>query len=187
MLNDIVDHNFLNTKKYKFIKDNLIIIYDFITKEEVDEIFKIINLKTNVWDYSTGNFSKYLTITKSYDVLENLTKRVQNILKNKNLTTSGFHTIHKFEIGDLIPEHIDYGDFYGNMMYGGAVYLNDNFEGGELYYFDHDIDIKPIPMAAVFHLSDAPHMVKPITKGIRYSLPFFIWKDIEAIHKLHNK
>lgn len=187
MLNDIVDDIFLNTKKHEFIKDNLIIVYDFITQEEVDEIFKIINLETNVWDYSTNNLSKYLAIKESYEVLNNLTKRVQNIIKNKSFTTSGFATIHKFEIGDTIPKHIDYGDYYDNMIYGGVVYLNNNFSGGELYYFDHDVTIKPTPLSAVFHLADTPHTVKPITKGIRYSLPFFIWKDLEAIYKLHNK
>lgn len=179
MLNDIVNESFLNTVKYKHFQDNIILIYNFISKEEIDEIYKIINLKDNVWHYSYGKFSKYLAVENSL-VLNNLTKKVQNILKDQNLTTSGFNTIHKFETNDMIPEHIDYGDHYGNMLYGGAIYLNDNFDGGELYYTKYKIGIKPVSMAMALHPADAPHTVQTVQNGVRYSLPFFIWKDLSV-------
>lgn len=182
MLNNIVDVNFLNTKKYEHIKDNLMIIYNFIDKKEVEAIYKIINLENNTWDYSYGNFSKYLAV-ENFEIFNSLTNKVQNILKNSNLTTSGFHTIHKFEINDMIPEHVDYGDHYDNMLYGGVIYLNDDFDGGELYYTELDVTIKPVAMAMALHPADAPHMVKPMNNGIRYSLPFFIWKDLSVVFK----
>ena len=54
-------------------------------------------------------------------------------------------------------------------------YWNDDFEGGELYYPQHDITIKPEPGLAVFHPGDIHylHGVKMVTSGERYTTPAF--------------
>jgi hypothetical protein len=55
------------------------------------------------------------------------------------------------------------------------IYYNDNFEGGELYYPEHDIVIKPEPGLAVAHPGDIHflHGVKPIISGERWTTPSF--------------
>lgn len=54
-------------------------------------------------------------------------------------------------------------------------YYNDDFEGGELYYPEHDIVVKPKPGLAVLHPGDFYYMhgVKPVTEGERYTTPAF--------------
>jgi hypothetical protein len=54
-------------------------------------------------------------------------------------------------------------------------YYNDDFEGGELYYPEHDIIVKPKPGLAVLHPGDFYYMhgVKPVTEGERYTTPAF--------------
>lgn len=54
-------------------------------------------------------------------------------------------------------------------------YYNDDFEGGELYYPQHDITVKPEPGLAVFHPGDINylHGVKMVTSGERYTTPAF--------------
>lgn len=54
-------------------------------------------------------------------------------------------------------------------------YWNDDFGGGELYYPQHDIIIKPKPGLAVLHPGDIGYMhgVKPITCGERFTTPAF--------------
>jgi hypothetical protein len=54
-------------------------------------------------------------------------------------------------------------------------YYNDDFEGGELYYPQHNITIKPEPGMAVFHPGDIHylHGVSMITEGLRYTTPSF--------------
>lgn len=54
-------------------------------------------------------------------------------------------------------------------------YYNDDFEGGELYYPQHDIVVKPKPGLAVLHPGDFYYMhgVKPVTSGERYTTPAF--------------
>jgi hypothetical protein len=57
----------------------------------------------------------------------------------------------------------------------GLFYLNDDYEGGELYFLNQGIEFKPKPGAAYFFPGDIgySHGVKEITSGIRYVIPFF--------------
>jgi len=54
-------------------------------------------------------------------------------------------------------------------------YWNNDFEGGELYYPEHDIVVKPEPGLAVIHPGDINylHGVKLVTSGERYTSPAF--------------
>lgn len=62
----------------------------------------------------------------------------------------------------------------------GLFYLNDDYEGGELYFPQHDIEFKPKAGAAYFFPGDKNylHGVKEIKSGIRYVIPFF-WTILE--------
>lgn len=57
----------------------------------------------------------------------------------------------------------------------GLFYLNDDYEGGELYFPNQNIKIKPKPGAAYFFPGDKNyiHGVTEIKSGIRYVVPFF--------------
>jgi predicted 2-oxoglutarate/Fe(II)-dependent dioxygenase YbiX len=55
------------------------------------------------------------------------------------------------------------------------VYLNDDYEGGELYFPNQDIKFKPKRGAAYFFPGDMNyiHGITEVTSGIRYTCPFF--------------
>lgn len=55
------------------------------------------------------------------------------------------------------------------------IYYNDDFDGGELYYPQHNIEITPKPGLAVAHPGDINylHGVKMVTKGERFTTPSF--------------
>lgn len=57
----------------------------------------------------------------------------------------------------------------------GLFYLNDEYEGGELYFPEQGIQFKPKRGAAYFFPGDMNyiHGVTEITSGIRYVSPFF--------------
>ena len=63
-------------------------------------------------------------------------------------------------------------------------YLNDDYEGGELYFPLQDIKFKPKKGAAYFFPGDMNyiHGVTEITSGIRYTCPFF-WQILEHTGK----
>jgi len=54
-----------------------------------------------------------------------------------------------------------------------VVYLNNDYEGGEIHFPDYGIEIKPEP-GDLLCFPDEPHFVhgvKPILKGTRYTTP----------------
>lgn len=55
------------------------------------------------------------------------------------------------------------------------IYYNDDFTGGELYYPQHDLEIKPEPGLGVAHPGDINylHGVKKVISGERYTTPSF--------------
>jgi hypothetical protein len=59
-------------------------------------------------------------------------------------------------------------------------YFNDEYEGGELYFPNQDVKIKPKAGSAYFFPGDMNyvHGVTPITSGLRFTCPFF-WTVME--------
>jgi predicted 2-oxoglutarate/Fe(II)-dependent dioxygenase YbiX len=57
----------------------------------------------------------------------------------------------------------------------GLFYINDDYEGGELYFPNQGIQFKPKAGAAYFFPGDKNyiHGVTQIKSGIRYTVPFF--------------
>ena len=54
-------------------------------------------------------------------------------------------------------------------------YYNDDYEGGEIYFPQHDVEIKPKAGMAVMFVGDVNylHGVKMVTSGYRYTTPSF--------------
>ena len=52
------------------------------------------------------------------------------------------------------------------------LFLNDDYEGGDLVFLDQNIKIKPEPGLLVTFPStyNYPHKVEPVTKGTRYAM-----------------
>ena len=59
--------------------------------------------------------------------------------------------------------------------FGGVIYLNSDFDGGEIYYPRLGIEVMPKPGMVVLHPADwkYTHGVKKITQGKRYTISCF--------------
>jgi Family of unknown function (DUF6065)/2OG-Fe(II) oxygenase superfamily len=95
--------------------------------------------------------------------------------------------IVKWDAGIFMLPHADNAnpDATKHMMpyrdLAGIVYLNDDYEGGELYFTAHDIAIKPrrgmfVGFTAGFHHE---HAVLRVDSGTRLTMPFFLAFDSE--------
>jgi hypothetical protein len=64
---------------------------------------------------------------------------------------------------------------FPNYDIASLFYLNDDYEGGELYFPQHNIQFKPKRGSAYFFPGDKNyvHGVTEIKSGIRYTCPFF--------------
>ena len=86
----------------------------------------------------------------------------------------------KWKDGDFQHPHADGENENGKHPYhwrhfGCVYYLNDNYDGGEIYFPKQNIELKPKPNTLVFFPGTLEylHGVKPTTKGIRYTLTSF--------------
>lgn len=63
--------------------------------------------------------------------------------------------------------------------YGGVVYLNDDFEGGQIYYPNLNIQIQPRAGMVVIHPAGLKftHGVRQMQKGTRYTISAFFSAD----------
>jgi hypothetical protein len=93
----------------------------------------------------------------------------------------------KWDVGGFAAPHSDNSDFDGHPnafeinKYVGILYLNYDYEGGELYFPDHNIELKPAAYSYICFPGGVEniHGVKEITKGVRYTMVSF-WDFAEA-------
>lgn len=86
-------------------------------------------------------------------------------------STEGLLSILKYGITGYLPEHQDQG--VSSRVLSTVAYLNDDYVGGEIYFPQIDVQIKPEAGSIIFFPSNFvfSHTVKPITKGFRYAVP----------------
>ena len=85
----------------------------------------------------------------------------------------------RYEPGQHFAVHADSGFSY-NCTVSSVMYLNDNYEGGELWFPFLDLTYTPVAGDIVIFPSTYiyAHASKPITSGIKYSaVTMFDWND----------
>jgi predicted 2-oxoglutarate/Fe(II)-dependent dioxygenase YbiX len=99
----------------------------------------------------------------------------------KFITPSSIHA-QKWDVGSSANPHSDNSDFEGNptegfenLKYVGILYLNEDYEGGDLFFPEHDISIHPNPGSMYIFSGGVEniHGVTEITSGTRYSIVSF--------------
>lgn len=100
---------------------------------------------------------------------------------NKKVTPSSIHA-QKWDVGSSANPHSDNSDFEGNptegfdnLKYVGILYLNSDYEGGDLFFPEHNISIHPNAGSMYIFSGGVEniHGVTEITKGTRYSIVSF--------------
>lgn len=121
---------------------------------------------------------------------------INNILKNAITKASeDYAKIHNINIGILTPLSISkystgksmgpHVDDYGNgddPNISVVLYLNDDYEGGELFFKEQNIKIKPEAGSIIIFPSVDPyyHESLPVISGIKYMCPGF-WRKTNKV------
>jgi hypothetical protein len=106
----------------------------------------------------------------------------------------------KWEVGGFATPHSDNSDFDGNPTsfeinkYVGILYLNDNYEGGNLYFTSHEdintpvLEISPAAGSYVVFPGGVEniHGVSEILSGTRYTMVSF-WDFADAVYSEERK
>ncbi len=90
--------------------------------------------------------------------------------KNIKSREQSMHLL-RYDISGHLPAHQDQG--VSSRVLSVLLYLNDDYEGGELEFRHSNIKIKPEAGSVLFFPSNFlyVHEVYPVTKGPRYALP----------------
>jgi len=192
-------------------KEDIIVIHDFIKKEEIDLFINYQKyLDTNgLWDMgdSTGDpYSQWSNrfmgaanlksigkgLGTPYDIdifnkLVNLRTRIKHeIMKVYNLDVVYADSLNliKWPHGYVQPAHSDFENYglephvYNWRQVGCVLYLNDDFEGGDIHFPQHGISIPVKPGMLAFFPGDVHHShgVKRVLNGTRYTISSF-WTE----------
>lgn len=80
--------------------------------------------------------------------------------------------------------HIDDQDPEPYIEYSTVIYLNDNFEGGKIYFPELQFEYAPKKYAGVFFLSDGKlwkHGITPVESGTRSTLLYMHTTQLEHV------
>lgn len=152
------------------------IINNFLSKEEINLLMSDCLDKNTKWEYRDQLVKVYITNLNQHDIIKSITKKINTIFENKFYIQMIRH-INKTTLETTWHRHYD-GESGKGTEYGVIIYLNDNFEGGELFYPKLNYTYKPKAGDLVIHpgSEEYTHEVNPLISGERYTLTTFLRK-----------
>ena len=165
---------------------------NFLTSEEILAILDpICALKDDEWyeedlpeydRHHAGRTYEASRLPNGYEIVASINARVAELFKNVDsivqvgsivrgtdkITPSGMHRDN--EDGQYEEENRN-----ATVKYGVLMYLNSNFDGGEICYPELEIEYKPKPGVLLIHDAGNMHGVNSISNGTRYSMTSFVY------------
>jgi hypothetical protein len=170
----------LKIKKIYFEDTDIFVVENFLTKETLtyfDE--KIKNAK---WDLEQQWYPWSFNVEKiDQDVTDRIINRIQSLFENQ-YSWMGSHIIQRIKDGSGMDLHLDKSDVEEqNNSVGIAIYINDNFDGGEIHYPNLGISYKPVRGSLICHPGSAEytHGVNKTIGNDRYILSSYGLKAVD--------
>jgi hypothetical protein len=128
-----------------------------------------------------------------FETLREKFKEAIQLVFDREVVANTSHA-QKWDVGGFAAPHSDNSDFDGSPnafeinKYVGILYLNDDYEGGELYFPDHNLEFKPAAYSYICFPGGIEniHGVKEILKGTRYTMVSF-WDFADAVYSDEKK
>lgn len=169
--------------------DNIKIISNFLTKEEIEYLMhdiddrpfiSFISQKDNEGN-ATTYMHQYNGIKDIYKIIERCKEQISKsygIAKEKIQAKATDLNVVKWTPGTYLKLHVDDLGYVTDNHLPVLIYLNNEYEGGEISFELHNLSIKPntgdfIVFPGNLHY---PHEVKKVLSGLRYTLP--VWFTI---------
>ena len=124
---------------------------------------------------------KGLFSTTNQYFLEKTDKQIKQSFELVSEIYPDYLGLVRWNVGDSQAPHADGENPNGDAHpfnwrnFGCVYYMNDDYEGGEIYFPNQDITLKPKPNTLVFFPGTLEylHGVNPVTSGVRYTLTSF--------------
>lgn len=189
-----------NTKGELGIPQNRIVeIPNFVTPEAAEKMIGYIESYADLWGdiafYGSSGMgihpddprlAEYGLPPMYFDSLRKKFQEAIELVFERPVKANTSHA-QKWDVGGFASPHSDNSDHDGHPnafeinKYVGILYLNGNYNGGELYFPDHDIEFKPAQFSYICFPGGVEniHGVREITEGVRYTMVSF-WDFAEA-------
>lgn len=166
---------------------SILYIENFIDQSMVDELNALI--RSDYDDFyvkevaSKSVESRTFVFDEKYNhIIQHIYDKSSEALHKYYDTESEFkwqNRINHFYPGKFFPLHVD-NMFESEVTHGCVFYINDEYEGGEIYYPELGIEIKPPANSFIMHpvLPDHIHGVKMVTSGDRFTVSYFAFSEI---------
>ena len=158
------------------IADGIYEFENYISDSEIAAFMEI--SKKNI--KNDGEMQLYFEHNDFAPLFRKLRSRVDPMFKNLE-RMAGFYRVQRWETNSGMDLHRD--DAYGErpdqvgIKWGIVIYLNDEYEGGNIEYPDQGIAFKPKVGSMLVHRGDIPHKVQVVTSGDRYYITGFAYGD----------
>lgn len=184
--NIVILNNFIDLEDLKQVQSFLPKINKWVDtgSDEYSEDGKEVLYNASYWKDRQCSAEIILSLDKNiYNIIDKYINKMKNYLEDKfkvRLMARPPVIIRWFE-GLFQEPHADKQLLDGspnpfpNYDINSLIYYNEDFEGGELYYPQYDLEIKPSPGLAVAHPGDIfyLHGVRKIKSGQRWTTPSF--------------
>ncbi len=174
MIPTVVD-NFISYEKANKLKDYFKSIENFNFEEN----------KFFHWKHPNGEKISEEAQEDIDDILSRILIHINEEFKTSQLELKRV-IIQTYEKGPGSPVHVDeeyaeMEDGFKQISYSAIVYLNDNYEGGEIHFPKDDYKLKPKAGTMIFFHGDlnSPHGVLPVVSGDRTNIVIFFRKKYE--------
>jgi hypothetical protein len=189
------------------IKDNRIVeIPNFVNSEDAKNMINYFEAKAEMWGdiafYGSSGMglqpndpmlADYSLPGDFFDNLREQFKAHVEAVFGREVRANTSHA-QKWDVGGFANPHSDNSDNHGEPnafeinKYVAILYLNGNYEGGDLYFPDHNISFKPTPYALIVFPGGVEniHGVSEITEGTRYTMVSF-WDFADAEYSEEKK
>jgi len=172
---------------------NIVFMHGLLSPGEASVVTEFCRSATG-WKSSSYDGSKDMGISIPNDesaVFESMmtaTSKVRFAIEDhfgRELSTQ-YPNIRRWDAGDSQPLHADGEDLEGRpnesypVDYASVIYVNDDYEGGELHFPLQGITYKPAAGTAVFFPANRryAHSVLEVKSGTRYTAPQF-WVPVK--------
>lgn len=169
--------------------DNIKVIPNFLTKEEIDYLMSDLETRPSISFVSQKDHEgNPLTYMHQFNGVKDITNiigkcrdqicELYGIEKERIRAKEPHLSVVKWTEGTYLKLHVDDLGYVTDNHLPVLIYLNNDYEGGEIKFEMHNLSIKPnvgdfIVFPGNLHY---PHEVTKVLSGTRYTLP--IWFTI---------
>lgn len=182
-----------------FIKEDIVFYNNFLTPEECKTLVEVFEDEEQPWSMSAFFESYGMSIMPEDPILEKyglprdyfgkLADRLHKVVEDafeRPIKSVSSHA-QKWQVGAFAPFHSDNTDMDGNPSAWEKsklvclLYINDDYEGGELDFRDYDISIKPVSGQLITFPGGYKniHQVLPVKGSTRHTIGAF-WDYAES-------